>query len=341
MSGESRPADGAKEDLADSLVSVDVLTRKEFRDSIRSKRLWALFAVFIVFFSGPAVVRFLIPVLTGTQIEGNVTRIFILTLFKEITAVFVPLMALAGGYAAITREQESGTLNLLLSLPHARDDVVIGKVLGRSATISLSIIVGVLAGTVVLAAAGEALSQAWQPLLGFVSLTILLAVVFVAVGVAISAVVRTTQQAVSAVIGLFILLNFAWSAIANGLADFLMGPSWLVDRLPGSVADTVFVAEATHHKLALVIKVLNPIQAYKTLVTSLFGTQIAARKEMFGSFVGSLFGIPAPGAEALGDTLETGTIELLLTDGAILILMALWIVVPVAVGALAFRARDL
>lgn len=297
-------------------MSWEAVARKDFRDAVRSRTLWALSALFVLVFSVPTVLRFFIqPPENAQQAQEGVVSVFIF-LIKEATAVLVPLIAIVVAYAAVTRERESGTLKLLLSLPHSRDDVVVGKVLGRSAVVALPIAVGFAVAAVVLLAAGGTFDPSVY--VGFAVLTAVLGVVFVAVAVGVSAAVDSTQRAVYAAVGYFLLVNFGWNWLANKFAD---GAQQLLS-----------LGSPGRYEVLLFVKLLNPIQAYKTLVDSLLGPALAARQQMFGFFL-----FPDPAAQqALGESLAVP-----FTDPFVGLYLSFWVFAPVALGLWSFRERDL
>lgn len=297
-------------------MSWEAIARKDFRDAIRSKVLWALSALFVLVFSVPTVIRFFIDAPQGQGGQEAVLQVFILQVMKEVTAILVPLIAIVVAYAAITREWESGTLKVLLSLPHSRDDVVVGKVVGRAGVVVVPTLVGFVVAAVLLLATGA--NIAWDTYLGFAMLTALLGVVFVGVAVGLSAAIRSTQRAVYAAVGVFLVANFAWNWLANRFADGLQ--------------ELLGLGTGGRFEVLLFVKLLNPIQAYKTLVDSLFFEQTAARQQMFGFFVF----VNQEAQQAL-----SGGLALPFTDPFVAVYLLLWLFAPVAVGVWAFGERDL
>ena len=293
------------------------VARKDFQDSIRSRSFWLLSVLSILLFAGAAVLRLYAGGAGGSQQGADLLRVFLFFL-KEGTAIVVPLTAIVVGYASLTRERESGTMKLLLALPHSRDDVVVGKLLGRSAVIAVPILIGLLVALAALIPVASGFS--FVTYLLFALLTALLGVVFVGMSVGVSAAAETNQQAVVGAGGLFAAFWFLWNLFVNGVTRAL--------------TDVLGLEVAAQYRIRLVLKLLNPIQAYKTLVTSLFASELQARVAMFGQLFG-LFVDPNAG-RALGPNLP-----FVFTDPFVLLFLLLWLVVPVAVGLVWFRDKDL
>jgi len=122
-----------------------------------------------------------------------------------LSGTLVPLIALVIAYSAVTGERESGSLKLLLSLPHSRADVVFGKVAGRSAALSTAIIVGFVVPAVILALGP--LSLDIVSYVGYTLLVALLVSVFVAIAVGWSAAAPSQRIALGGAIGLYFLFR--------------------------------------------------------------------------------------------------------------------------------------
>ncbi|WP_248895861.1 ABC transporter permease subunit [Haloplanus halobius] len=296
------------------------VARKDFEDAIRSRWLWGLSVVFVLVFSFPAVVRLYSGDLGGPQNSSGIVQLVIFFM-KEATAIVVPLTAVVVAYASITRERDSGTMKLLLSMPHSRTDVVIGKLVGRSAVIVVPVLLGFLVSILLLIPGSSALD--WLTYVQFALLTAFLGVVFVGISVGISAAANGNRQAILGSGGAFALFWFGWDFLSNRLVDGAIA-------LLGDVG--VDVATATRYEIVLLLKLLNPIQAYKTLVDALFMSALNARLQMFGFFLG----IDPRAREALGSSLSV-----IYGDVATVVYMLLWLVVPIAVGAFVFQSTDL
>jgi ABC-2 type transport system permease protein len=167
----------------------------------------------------------------------------------------VPLISLVVAYNAVTGEQESGSLKLLLSLPHSRADVVFGKTAGRSAALSTAIIVGFLLPAVVLAIGPFTLEPAVY--LGYTLLVALLASVFVAIAIGWSAAAPSQRIALAGAIGLYFLFVPFWSGIQLRLGRAISSlPDW-VPLSSETIGNALFLS--------------NPSSAFQGLTTTLLG----------------------------------------------------------------------
>jgi ABC-2 type transport system permease protein len=294
------------------------VARKDFQDAVRSRWIWVLSALFVALFAGSAALRFVLGGGNASAQQNSGIVVLFVRFMVEGAALLVPLIAVVVGYAAIVGERESGTLKLLLSLPHSRVDVVTGKVLGRSAVMALPVLVGFLiAGLVLLPAAdGFALGT----FVGFALLTVLLAVVFVGIAVGISAAANTGRQAVVGAVGAYVLSTTLWGPVTGQVA--------------GWAKDLLSLSETAKFEFQLFLKLLNPVAAYKTLVFSFIPgvPAVDARIQLFSFF---LFP-PAGAQEALGDS-----IPVYFSDPFVLVFLLFWLFVPIGVGALVFERADL
>ena len=215
-------------------MSWTVVAKKDFRDAIRSKTLWALSVLFVLFAGGFTYIFWFIPQLVGQQnLPAAGPTVGLINGLSGSAGFLVPLTGLLLGYKAIVGERDSGSLKLLLGLPHSRRDVVLGKLIGRTAVVAVAILIGFAAGAVVAFLLYD--SFALGAFVIFTLLTVLLGLVFVAIAIGFSAAMRSTSWALLGVIGLFVLFVFVWGFIPlllrfvfNGFAmpNLLARPDW-------------------------------------------------------------------------------------------------------------------
>ncbi|UPV75950.1 ABC transporter permease [Halorussus limi] len=289
------------------------IARKDFRDAVRSKWLWALSAIFFGLFVGSA---YLIGSNVQSSGNGSLTgEVFVPTLGNRVVALIVPLVAIVVAYSSIIGERESGSLKLLLSLPHSRQDVVAGKATGRSSVLALPILVAMLLAAILLAIYGVDVGP--LKYLAFVGLTLLLGVVFVNLAVGVSAAASTNRRAMLGTVGLYVVLTMLWTQVRRVLLVFndKLGLGW---------------EQMTLLKYGLFIKFFNPIRAYESLVTRLYTDSVLSAR---------LYSVGRMQRQVI--TQQFGDLPFYLSDWVVLAQFLLWLLVPVALGYLVFEKSDL
>lgn len=291
----------------------EAIARKDFQDAVRSKWLWALSAIFVGLFAGAA--YFLGSNLSEEAQQQVTTNQFFQSVAGQLLiTLIVPLVAIVVSYGAIIGERESGSLKLLLSLPHSRQDAVVGKLAGRSAVVALPILLGLVLSLVILGIYGVGIKI--FSFFAFTLLTMLLGVVFVSISIGFSAAASTSRRAMMGSVGLFFLFTFAWKQVRRLLL-------FSNDKLSLGL-ETIELL-----KYGLFIKFFNPVRAYQTLAARLYmDTPLDARlyqSGMLGQIVKQ----------------QVDAVPFYLSDWVVMAQFLLWLLVPVAVGYLLFRDADL
>ncbi|RYJ08374.1 ABC transporter permease [Halogeometricum borinquense] len=284
-------------------MNMVIIAKKDFRQAIRSQVLLGLTALFALFTTAGVLVISIIPELAGP--EGGLGLSFVYGLVTPAT-ILVPIIGLLVGYKAIAGERESGSLNCLLGLPHTRFDVVLGKVLGRTAVVAVSILIGFAVGSIAIAV----ISESFSPLLyiGFTAITVFFGMAFVSLGIGLSAAVSSTSRAAWGAFGIFALFQFFWNLIGMVIRYATTGS--VLPRPPLSDEYLLFT-------------ILNPQNAYTAAMSSLLppGKSLNAASMMARMAGGEL---PAyfNGWFAFG-------------------VLFFWTVVPLTLGYLRFRRVEL
>jgi ABC-2 type transport system permease protein len=306
-------------------MSWQAVAQKDFEDAIRSRWLWGLSAFFLLFFGGTTALFYVYvagPDANSDSLFGLFASGFLSFSYTGFLAFALAFIALITSYGAIVDERESGTLKLLLSLPHDRRDVVAGKIAGRSAVVVIPALVGFLIALVALLATGTRIVPGH--FFPQIALTALLAVAFVSIGVGVSASADSGRQATLGTLGLYFLFALLWSFVARGFPQLL---TEVAKRLPGLEP----LSGALTVKLRLFVKYLNPLRAYETLVAEVyFGDPIQARLVKEGLFT------QMQAQQVLQDGLPV-----YLTGPFIFAVLLAWIVVPPVLGYWGFRDQDL
>jgi len=190
-------------------VSWQVVARKEVKDAARSRVLQALTGAMVLIALALMGVYVAAPRLFGTPASRLTFQNFVASLGPA--SAFVPILGAMLGYKAIVGERQSGSLALLLSQPHSRDDVVIGKFVGRTVVLAVPIALAFAAGFGVVAVAFDAYSIAGY--VGFLGALLLVGIAYVAVAIAISASTASTTKAAAGVLAYYMVFKMLWGAI--------------------------------------------------------------------------------------------------------------------------------
>lgn len=305
-----------------NLESVRAIARKDFQDAVRSWLFWGLSVFFFV----------LLVAVTGTisyfgediAAEGATTEALVLFV-SQITRLVIPLIALILGWKSIAGERETGSIKILLSLPHSRKDVLLGKLIGRSAVLSVSLVVGfVLAAVIVAALLGSFDIVDYFSLL---VMAIVYGVAYTSIAVALSSITRSTTVAGAAMFGVFLMFYVVWNGIQTGL-QILMGRGTIegVSYTREVTAPDGTTQEFASERLpdwALFIDMIDPGNAFQNAITVLSSTG--------GSELGT----------AYPEFWFADGVPFYLENWFSFIVLLFWIVVPLAIALYRFDRVDL
>ncbi len=293
------------------LQSATAIAKKDFQDAVRS---WLFWGLSLFFFTLLVAVTGVISYF-GEDIaaQGQTTETLVF-LVSDITRLVLPLIALILGWKSIAGERETGSIKILLSLPHSRRDVVLGKLLGRSAVLSVSLLVGfVLAAVIVAALLG---TFDIVDYVGLLTMSIIYGVAYTSIAVALSSLTRSTTVAGAAMIGVFVLFYIVWNAIQDVV--FL-----LMNR--GTISGvTVEDGFERPPNWAYFLESLDPGNAYANVLS--LATDVAELDDETLMLQEEFFG---------------GSIPFYLQDWFAFIILLFWIVVPIAIALYQFDQVDL
>lgn len=293
--------------------SVRAIAKKDFQDAVRSYLFWGLSAFF-----------FLLMGLAAFAVgyfgdETTSTREFVF-LFSSVTKLIIPLIAILLGWKAIAGERATGSIKVLLSLPHSRKDVILGKLLGRTAVLSVSLLIGFTIAGIIVAVMLSGFSVGEY--VGFLAMTVLYGLAYVAIAVALSSLTRSTTIAAALMFGVFVLFYVVWNTIQIGL-QLLMVEGYI----DGVEYTLEFQGEEfTQERLpdwALFIDTLDPGNAYQNAITVVSSAQ--------ESDIGNQF----------QEAAFPGGIPFYLEDWFSFIILLFWIAIPVAFALYRFDRVDL
>jgi len=220
-------------------MSWQAIAKKDVRDSVRSRTLWAMIGLFL------GLILLLSWLISPDSGEGTFLAAAGLTFLVGVL-FFVPMAGLLLSVKSIVRERQSGTINLLLSLPHTRSEMVIGKFVGRSIVMVITVVAGFLPALLYLFVQVDGASM--FQLLTFLFALAVFGIMWVGIGIGLSALVNSETQATISGVVIFFVMSL-WPFILENLnitlPDFV-GRFWLyivfadLFFLPGRIREGEF-----------------------------------------------------------------------------------------------------
>ncbi|MCU6501303.1 ABC transporter permease [Rugamonas sp. A1-17] len=186
-----------------------IIAAKEWRDRLRNRWVLAVAVVFAVF--ALAIAYF------GAVQQGQVGFHGVdatIASLASLVIYLVPLIALLLGYDAIVGERERGALELLLSMPISRLEVLCGKYLGLAAALTTATALGFGVGLLPLSSeltVGEGERYAL-----FVASAVLMGMAFLSVAVLVSVIARDRVRASGAALALWFFFVLVFDLLLMG-----------------------------------------------------------------------------------------------------------------------------
>lgn len=282
-------------------MTLQSVVRFDLQGAVRSRSTWVLSVLFVLVCGAAA---WTLP--TRTSDKPNLSAVDTASFSGDMitpTVVLVSLIAVVVAHKAIAGERDSGRLKLLLTSPHTRRDIVLGKFISRSLVVLVPVFLGLLTASVVAVARHDEFSATSYVI--FSSLTVLFALSFVSLSLAVSSLTSSDREATAGVFGLYFTLGIGWDLV-TGLVK-VARELFVGNEPPGTPNPDWFI----------LIDMLGPAGAYERLVlelvwrpeTGLFATH--AGKPWYWS-VWIAFAI-----------------------------FLFWVVAPIVAGYLGFRSSDL
>lgn len=189
---------------------IAAIARKEFRDRLRSRWVLAVAVVLAVFA--------LVIAYFGAAQQGAVGFKGIELTIASLTSLviyLVPLIALILGYDAVIGERERGSLDLLLSLPLTKLELLLGKYLGLAAALTFSTVAGFgLVGVVLSYGIGL---TGLLDYAGFILSTLLMGLAFLSFALLLSVLAASKVVASGAAIALWFFYVLVYDLILLGM----------------------------------------------------------------------------------------------------------------------------
>ncbi|WP_266075348.1 ABC transporter permease subunit [Haladaptatus caseinilyticus] len=230
----------------------------------------------------------------------------VLRLVSVVGIFIIPLSALIVAYLSIAGERESGSIKYLLGLPNTRLDLVLGKFVGRSVVVS----VGLLFAFGVAGALGIVLLDTidFVVFAQFFLLMLFFTLTYIGIAVGLSATCASRSRAMASSVGVFFVFNVLWlipqispSGILQYVAEDKLGMS-----LGPEIYEFVFL--------------VSPPYAFQRAAGLIF-TERPIYSPRY---------IP-----------WEANVPFYLEESFMFVILAMWLVVPLAIGYLSFERADL
>lgn len=191
--------------------NVIAIAEKELLESMRSRWLttftviFGLLALLISFFG-----------LSGMGVGGYQGFNRVTASLLNLVLYLLPLIALIIGSSTLAGEKEAGSLHVLLTQPVNKSEVVLGKFLGLALALTATILAGFGGAGVVIAWKTGTLNI--FDYFVFVTLSIVLALVFLSISLFISVITSRRSQAMAFAILVWFFMVLVYDFLAIGVA---------------------------------------------------------------------------------------------------------------------------
>ncbi|MFB6206148.1 MAG: ABC transporter permease [Haloglomus sp.] len=284
------------------------------RDLLSAHRSRLVPAVALVFVLATAGVVLAMYALAGDSTTPS-ARLAVLAV-GGVAHVLVPLVGMLASYSALVGERESGSVRFLLGLPNSRLDAYLGKFGSRLTAVGAPLALGLLVCTAAVGALFR--GGAYLDMLGLTVVTLLYALLFVGLGLALSAVASTATRAVVGAVGLFVAFRGGWPALQGALLNVMKA-----ERYPFPPEWYFWLGR------------LNPLNAYVKLTTA-FADFDAGGHPLLTDSVDYDYN-PATDEQVVEAAVDSVAVT---TEFAALVVLT-WTVVVSLMGLVAWRRQDL
>lgn len=204
------------------LKDVWSVAKKEFLDNYRNRWVLVLSLIFVVL---PLVSSYFSSQLIGWQ-DFSLT----ISNMRIAVEIFIPIIGLMLGYAAIVGEIEMGSLSSVLALPVNREEILLGKFLGLGSVICSTILIGFGISGIIIAV--NVPNPDYGVYILYILVSILLGLAFLSVALLFSTIFRQRSTAMGGVIFLWVFFAVFWQLFLRVVlfvisGDILSQPSWL------------------------------------------------------------------------------------------------------------------
>ena len=182
----------------------------EFMKGIRTKKLWAILVIMLIFY---------VPVIYVMK-QGNVTSekeaiAVIINYVMDMALLFLGILAIAFGAGAINREIEDGTIRIALSKSVTRLEYFLGKFLAQGVVFLLAIILTSAVTIIGLKWVGVSIGRIFTDVVLLNLLLLLVMLEFIAIGYIMSTFIRSSGTSLGVALAVFFVIYLVIPAYVN------------------------------------------------------------------------------------------------------------------------------
>ncbi len=268
-----------------NLENVIVIAQKEFADNLCSPKFYVIVGIFMTallvngYQAGQNI--------SGMSSSGRIAFAGISPLmmgfmgFASQMSFLGPLIAIVLGFDAIVKERKSGSLNVLLTHPVYRDQVITGKLIGMMTTLGFVVVIGVIASTgVMLGVSGISVSgELIGRIMVFMMLAFLFMLSYLALSVTASTFTKEPSDSLIYSIAVWLVLGLLLGMIAYTVAGIITGEQKMFEVSSDS---TSIEKMEKRNRIARDIMYLSPSTHFNELITGPPGVKIIESNEGAG-----------------------------------------------------------
>ncbi len=175
--------------------NIKVISQKEFTDHLKSPVFLSFTAIFTL-------VVLAYSYVLGTEVEYTVNVLGspnLMTGFEgvaEVVGRFAPIIGIVLGFDAVVKEIKSSSMNVLLTHPVFRDNIILGKILGSGSCILLVLFfsINLATGAMLMVSGLPVTMQQIIRIEVFVLVTFFYALIFLAISIMISIISKKSNN---------------------------------------------------------------------------------------------------------------------------------------------------
>ncbi len=297
------------------------LAKKEFRGVVRYKATWLLVPLLLLWGYQPNYLAY-------DVLGSDITLVYL----QHMTGPILVLGTLLLSYQTILKERSSGSLKFPLGLPLSRTDVLLGKIVGRTAGVGAIVLVADL----LMAGIGLYHYGLFSPLVfvGMVVLSLVFVGIIVSIATAISTIFDRTITATAGTFLLYLPLFVLWD---NLLVTEIRTRLLPISNGQGGGAETEL--SGNQETMFYLIDRFEPMGNFQVVTNWILDAGNAS--------TGAVSALASTNPEQTvfgggGDVVATAfdSVPFVLHEGFSVVWLVLWAVIPFAISWVAFTRGD-